>query len=233
MITIESTASKAKNQEKSTDAYDLGLQFIDDLVKMYPDDVRTIANETLGANYSMVSLEQLKKIVKQAIKDQNQAFITKLSLFLSSVERSQYKEVESFFPAIGNGEMYLGAGGVTLTEALSDLGFSKAQYDSDASIKKKVDDYMGTISGGTADDKSKEGIDWTKALDTTGKVAQSIFFLGNIFSKREDQPIMPNLAETETDLELERKRLIRNVVIVSIVVIGLGIAAYFMLRKKA
>jgi hypothetical protein len=225
MVNLDSTLTKQKKYGAvdNRDEYQIATEFLDAIISKYPDDVAKIATETLGTDYSMASTEMLKKGVKQAMKEQNPNFVNKLAIYLSNIQRSKFADIETTFAA----------GGMTLETALGDLGYTVQQYNSDPAIKTKVDNYISQ-SGGTGSDASKDGdktFDWTKFMDTTGKVAQSIFFLGSAFQKREDMPMMPTLVDSQTDAELNRQKLIRNIVIISILFIGLGLGVYFMVRK--
>jgi hypothetical protein len=216
---------KLDNKTQNMDAYEIGIKFVDTIVKKYPEQIAELASETTGKDYTMVSTQKLTDTVKELMKNQNEEFITKLASFLATRDRSRFEDIE----------VYFGAGGVTIDTAISDLGYTKAQYTSDPKVKAEVDKYFATISSGGAAEDTKDGskLDWNKVLDTTGKVAQSIFFLGNAFSQREDQPVMPTLTDVDNQQTVNRQRMIRNVVIGGILLIGLGVGFYFAFRKKA
>lgn len=230
-LKTESTVSKLKQVDNiPMNDYETGIALIDQLVTNYQQQVAKIATETLNANYMMASKERLKQVIKQALKDQNTEFVGKLADFMVSVRKKQIGEVSRELKPL---ETYFNATG-EYNEAvarLTDKGYTKDEAIS--WLKSKGYNENSTdiiIDLPTKNSGEKEPFDWNKVLDTTGKVAQSLFFFGNMFSKKEDPT--PTLTDATQKTDVDKRKMIRNIVIVAVVLIGLGVGAYFVFRKK-
>ena len=131
MITLDSTLTKIRKQgEAPVNNYQLGKDFVAQLVAEYPHDMRNLVSETYATDYNFVSLEKLKALIENAIKTKNEVFIKNLAVYLHNIKGNN----ESRFNAP---EVRFSATGITLTEALSDLDITKEQYNSDSLMKKK------------------------------------------------------------------------------------------------
>jgi hypothetical protein len=177
----------------------------------------------------------LKQVIKQALMDQKTEFVGQLAEFMVSVRKKQAASVsrelqplETKLSAVGD-EPVSGAmwtkGEAKYNEAIAWLeskGYTAAEAEMIISNKGENAPELAKFW--------KEPFDWNKVLDTTGKVAQSLFFFGNMFSKTENPT--PTITDATQKTDVDRRKMIRNIVIVAVVLIGLGVGAYFIFRKK-
>lgn len=240
-MVLNSTISKISTTPiVAKDHYQQGLELIDVLVKDYRPQVCEIATKTLKKDCKFVSDSELKRLIKEAIKNQNVDFVFALSSLILKINSGQ-KLFDFSNPTMSNFnslERKLGATGFTeeqenqiqaqmtsngynREEAIQVLGFTNIGGPAPSNIK------TGTPKPG--DDKKP--IDWNNVIDSTGKVAQTIFYLGNIFSKKEDTTA-PTMDEGDSKTSKAKNNTAAHIIIITVIVIGIVVSAYFLLRKK-
>lgn len=224
MITLDSTLSRIRKQGQAPiNNYQLGKDFVEQLVAEYPFDMRRLVSETYATDFNFVSIEKLKSIIKNAIKTKNKVFVEKLASYLNEIKGNPTVQ-------ISKSEVTFSATGISLDQALSDLDVTKEQYTSDSLIKKKVDNYILSINSNKAADNKLEDNSGS-TLDNIAKISQSIFFLGSAFAQK-DAELNPTFTDAENTNADTKSNVIRNIVIASVVLIALGVGTYFILKDK-
>lgn len=204
--------------------YDEANAFVDDLVANHRTKVSQIIQKQTGKKVAMYSVESLKREIKNLLMMQHSGFVSDLSDYL--VSNADLKVSTS----TGGIERYVASNSTSLLNSggswFSDL-FSR---DPDKKSDKKAE--KEAKKEAKAEKKANQDpFDWNKAMDTTGKVAQTIFHIGSIFSKNESEPT-PTFDESDRSADDGRNNLTRNIIIGVVVVALIGTAAYFAFRTK-
>lgn len=219
-------------KEAPKSAYDFGNEFVNQLVNDYRKQVAELIKKHTNEDLSKASTETIKTRLKKLMKDQNVPFVTDLSNMLMQT-RSKTNPVSI------NQRIKMPTRMLNSTGAVWSLGAEKYQ-EALKWLQKQgytAEEAENIISDKGEDapelkawNEGKNAFDWNKAIESTGKVAQSIFYLGSIFSQKEDPA--PTLTEAEQNTTKTTNSLSRNVIIGVIAVAVIATLAYFLIKSK-
>lgn len=221
--------------------YDFGQQFINQLISDHKDEVNALLKKYASKDLEFASTEKKKEALKRLMKDQNAGFVLDLSKYISETanKRAGFKPLlvkpkPISMSLISNSNQFNATGGAYWSlgqdkyneamEWLQKQGYSADEAEEIISLKGQDAPELQAWNQG------KNKFDWNLALDTTGKVAQSIFYLGSIFSKKEDPA--PTMTDAENQTTKTKSNLTRNIIIAVVVVAILATTAYFLFKKK-
>lgn len=230
---------RKKQENAPVSEYEFGQAFVSQLVSEHKDKVNELLKKYGSSDLQFVSTEKKKEALKKLMKEQNQPFVLELSKYIADTANTRV----SISPALSRvsapmmqlkttvynntGGAYWSLGGEKYQEALNWL---KKQGYSEAEAESILTDKGENAPELSAWNEGKDKINWNKALDTTGKVAQSIFYLGSIFSKKEDPA--PTMTDAENNTKSTKTNLTRNIIVAVVIIAVLATTAYFVFRKK-
>lgn len=239
--TIALLKEKQVNDEPKSE-YDKGIEFIDVVVTNFSSDVAKILTDTTGQDLMFAPVERLKREVYYAIKNQNPKFIEKFSELVVKKENQNKKSdalntkirpLETRFSAAGDrvfDEKYTKAKAIDFLVKQKQYTPEMAEVviDTEGANSDALDDFFKTTQTTTG----KKPFDWNLALDTTGKVAQTVFYLGSIFSKKDDPTPTPTVSDSDIKMNETKSNTTRNVVITLVIVTVLVIVAVVVIKSS-
>jgi hypothetical protein len=218
--------------------YDFANDFVNQLVKDHREKLSELVLKYKGTDLSLASNKMLGEALKTLMKEQNAGFINELSEYIvstknksgiKSMPETRISELKTTFNSSGScsGAVWT-LGADKYKEAIAYLkskGYSEDEADDLISCKGENAEELKDWKSG------KKPFDWNLAMETTGKVAQSIFLLGSILGKKEDQA--PTLTDSDQGAKKSKSNLTRNILIAVLIIAVLGTTAYFVFRKKS
>jgi hypothetical protein len=213
--------------------YDFANDFVNQLVMDHRPAISVMLFKYRGENLDMASNEKLKFELKRIMKEQNQDFAVELGDYIVKVKNGNLQ------PVMTNQKIKSAKTVFNATGAIWSLGEQKYN-EAIAYLKSKgysLEDAEMIISTKGEDapelkdwNEGKNPFNWNLAMETTGKIAQSIFYLGSIFSQKEDPA--PTITEGNQNTTRSTNNLMRNILIAVIVITVVSMVAYYALKEK-
>lgn len=230
--------------------YDLGIEFLNHLLENHRAEVDRLFLSHLGRDTKWYSYEKMKSELKNVIKSHNANFIRDLSVYIvandkpirGNIDTVMGGETKTFFSPTFNSS----GDGDDLNFWQKIFGTKESRQENkairqanrqerkdDKEFDKSMAKYRNSDSESTdsKETKEKDPFDWNKAMDTTGKVAQSIFYLGSIFSNKEGTPT-PTIEESDVNVQKTSSNMTINVIIGVIVLAVVITIGYFIFKPK-
>lgn len=230
------------NPKVEKSEYDNANDFVNGLVINHRSAISKIVQKHTGKKVTMYSVEKLKREVKQLMKAKNPGFASDLAIYLIASNDKNYKSIDrsivdkkTILHSIGAWKESDEAYDEAVEYLMTVKGYTKdnaetALFNGGSSIPD-LKGWSPSSSKNKNKNKSKDPFDWNLAMETTGKVAQTIFHIGSIFSKQEDAPVR-TFDDSDSDTNRTKSNLTRNIIIGVVITLLIGTVAYFAFRPK-
>jgi len=241
ILETKSTLQKIRESDASPkDLYKQGLIFLDETVTNNRDVMVDLYKQVYGEDLTFASSSLLKDKVKNAIKSGNKMFINGLAGYIGNPKPYKFAEISSNLrpatvptPQTTRAiELSFKSGAFSKQEeALIKAEMEENGYNREEAIQ--ILSSGGKLNSGSSSnatkEKEKKSFDWNSALENTGKVAQSIFFLGSIFSKNENP--VPTVDMVDEKSTKNNRAAAMNIAIIVGIVAIVGLTIWLLLKK--